>query len=118
MVPIGCLVMIGGVGAVIFGVLAMIRSSGPAEESFDRVRRVVRVIAAVGTPMKRGLLTTGNIEYKNDTGNANLQYDIAGPKGKARVEVVATRVRKVWQYEVLRVTPKDGQPIDLVWAMK
>lgn len=107
-IPVGgCLtliiVAILGAGTLFFGVTKMFSSSEPYEYALAKARSNEQVIAALGPPIEADGIINGNITYKNDSGEADFRIPIAGPKGQARIVVVATKNKDEWSYTVLSV---------------
>jgi hypothetical protein len=102
------------------GILYSMRSAAPYQEAMKRATADQRVIAVLGQPMKPSWTMSGSISEQADgAGNAQLNFTLTGPKGAANVNVVATRVRRIWYYNHMTVTPKaTGQPIDLLASAK
>jgi hypothetical protein len=48
-----------------------------------------------------------------DGSNAELDYEVRGPNGKASVHGVAVEIDDQWWFEELDVTCPDGETIDL-----
>ncbi len=115
---IGCgaalvlLAIFAGVIAAIY--FAATKSTGVYRGAREVAERDPRVIAILGSPVRAEWWVSGNWEVHNRRGNANLDFPIRGPKGHARVHVVATRDRSGWHYQELIVTPENGPEIDLL----
>ncbi len=117
-VPSGCLVMVLlsiGCCAGIFGgtVLAM-KSSEPYRMALEQVRTNPKVIEQLGEPVKEATwLPSGTLNVKNGSGNAVLNFEIAGPKGRAAVEAHAQRIAGQWGLTTLQVRLPNGERIPL-----
>lgn len=115
---IGCsIIVVLGVACVAVLVLVVfgaIKHSDVYKGALNRVSSDPRVIAALGQPVEAGWYVTGNVNISNGKGNANITFPISGPKGKARVEVVASNDGSRWEYSTLTVTPANGPPIDVL----
>jgi hypothetical protein len=114
---IGCsvLAVLGAIAAfcLVFFVFRVIKSSDVYTEAANRATHDPRVIAVLGEPIETGFWVGGSVKIDNDHGTANINFPISGPKGKARVHARANNDGHGWQYEVLRVQPSQGPPIDL-----
>jgi hypothetical protein len=63
-----------------------------------------KVIARVGTPVRtRGNEIDGRITIDNTSGDADLTFEIEGPKGRAKAEVEATLTSGRWHLDDLEV---------------
>ena len=117
-VPVGCLSIIvlcvAFVGIIVAAVFGAIRSSDVYSQALHTAQNDPRVIAALGTPVKPGFLIGGNVHVENDRGNAQIDFPISGPKGKASVHAEATKSSGRWTYSVLRARVEGGAPIDLL----
>ena len=115
---IGCAIvlLLGGVAvvAVVFGVFGVIKKSDVYSEARNRAVADPRVIAVLGEPIKTGWLVGGSLQIKNRAGTADLAFQISGPKGKARVDAVATRDAERWTFTTLTVKPSGGATIDIL----
>ena len=117
-VPTGCLTLIllfGLFMALIFTVvMGSMKSSDAYKEAVARARANPNVVEKLGTPIQEGMFVTGNINVQNDSGAADLQIPISGPKGKAVIHAVATKSAGKWEYSRLTVA-MEGQPeLDLL----
>ncbi|MCC9658871.1 cytochrome c oxidase assembly factor 1 family protein [Rhodopirellula halodulae] len=114
----GCLVVVlicgGLIGAGIFGVFAMIKSSEPYTESLAKAQTNVELQSAIGDPIEPSVLVQGNINLNNDDGKADLNYSVSGPDGSATVHVVGTKTDGNWDYTRMDATTADGTTIDLL----
>ncbi len=62
----------------------------------------------LGTPLKRGWLTTGSIKPDGTGGRADLAVPVSGPKGSGTAYIRATKSAGRWTVDTLTVTPSDG----------
>jgi len=112
--PVGVLlVCCGGCGGVVMWGISQIKSSDPYVDSFTRAQNDPEVIAALGEPIEAGWAVQGEISVTNDDGNANLDYDISGPKGTGTVHVTGEKNNGVWTYSIMSVDTPGGQ-VDLL----
>lgn len=113
----GCLAVFlvcAGVGGLaVFGVFAAIKSSEPYTESLRRAQADPAVIADLGEPIQPGWFVQGNINLRNNDGDADLNYTIGGPEGSAVVDVSGTKTDGVWDYDKMNVRTSQGNKIDL-----
>ena len=117
-VPTGCLtllVLFGLFIALIFTVvMGSMKSSDAYKDAVARARANPNVVEKLGTPIQEGMFVTGNINVQNDSGNADLQIPISGPKGKAVIHAVATKSAGKWEYSRLTVAMEDQPELDLL----
>lgn len=114
----GCLVIVLGCGGIIgFGVFAafgMLKTSEPYVESLRRAQQNPEVQMALGEPIEADFIVQGNINLNNADGDADLRYNVSGPKGSAEVHVVGNKSDGQWQYERMDATiGESGTLIDL-----
>jgi hypothetical protein len=96
---------IGAVGAAIF---AGMRSSDPYRFAMQTATHDPRVLSRLGSPVKAGWLVNGNINLRNDSGDADLSIPVSGPTHKGTIHVVGTKTGGEWTYQKLTLTVKDG----------
>lgn len=118
-VPVLCVACAGALVAVIFGILSLIfglmRSSTPYQDAMQRTQASPAVVAAIGSPIEAGWLFSGHIETSNDTGSADFEIPVHGPKGAARVHVRGEKAAGTWHYTVMSVrVDATQQRIDLL----
>ncbi|HET7931551.1 MAG TPA: cytochrome c oxidase assembly factor Coa1 family protein [Rhodanobacteraceae bacterium] len=118
-VPVLCVIVAGAfvaAGVAFLGfIFGMMRSSTPYQEAMQRTRASPAVIAALGAPIESGWLFSGRIETSNDSGSADIEIPVHGPKGDARVHVRAEKIDGTWHYTIMRVRiDATQQRIDLL----
>ncbi len=118
LVPLGCLTPLvvcgGGITLIVVVVFGAMKSSDVYKEALERARSSAEVKALLGEPIEPGMMVSGNIEVKNDTGKADLSIPISGPKGSATIRAVADKKAGKWEYSTLEVVPAGGgKNIDL-----
>lgn len=98
-------------------VVGTIKSSDVYGDAMERVRHSTAVAAALGAPLDEGAFVTGNIHVSGPTGLAELEIPVAGPKGRGRVYVDATKQVGEWHFShlVVQLEP-GGQQLDLLPA--
>ena len=117
-VPTGCLTIIAlgvaFVAVIVLVVFGAMKSSDAYKMALARAKADPRVIEAIGTPIKEGMLVSGNTHVDGASGNADLSIPISGPKGKATIYAAATKFAGKWTYDKLVVQPASGDQIDLL----
>lgn len=115
-VVLGALILL--LGLFVFGVLSVVysifRNSEPYAAAVRSANQSRAVALEIGTPVHVGWWMTGNINYQNADGDADLGIPISGPKGRGRIVVVAKKRAGHWTYQTLEVDV-DGEiaPIKL-----
>ncbi len=103
-----------------FIVIYALNSSDAADEAVKRATATPEVKAALGEPLTRGWITTGNSNQDGNRRTASLTVPLVGPKasGSLHLEGHAEGSRQ-WEFSVIRVDV-DGthQSIDLLSAEK
>ncbi|MGH9669098.1 MAG: cytochrome c oxidase assembly factor Coa1 family protein [Terriglobales bacterium] len=117
-VPVGCLTLILlfclFIGLIFSVVLTSMKSSDAYKQAVAKARANPTVVEKLGTPIEEGLFVTGNINVQNNSGDADLQIPISGPKGKAVIHAVARKSAGTWEYSRLTIAI-EGQPeLDLL----
>ena len=108
-------IVIFGVGifGLITGVSKILKTSEPYQTALARAKANEKVVAALGTPIEDGF-PSGSVNTNNDSGDADLNVSLTGPKGKGTLYVVGTRARGTWTYSKMSVTlTATGDEIDL-----
>ena len=103
----GCLVLIlivvFGVGALIFGVSKMFTGSQPYEYAMKRASENQYLTDRLGEPIKANGMIIGNINFKNNSGSADFSIPIKGPNGTADLFIVGEKSAGEWEYSKLHV---------------
>lgn len=113
----GGLLLLGGLVFVIFMIVATaVRSSDVYQTSVARAQNDSRVLELLGAPVHPGLLVSGSIRVENRNGDADLSIPLSGPRGDAKLTVVAEKRGAEWRYEMMQVQAGDAESgtIDLL----
>jgi hypothetical protein len=106
LIVLGVVAFVGGILALVFG---SIERSAPAQYALEAARKSPAVAAKFGSPIKTGMLISGNINVAGPSGNADLAIPISGPKASGTIYVVARKSAGKWEYTTLEVAV-EGQP--------
>lgn len=102
----------GSIAAVIVGAFAMMRSSGACQVAVARAGTSPAVVQALGAPLKVGWFVTGTLDPGR---RAEITIPVSGPRGKARIYVVASKATGEWVFSTLTVKLRaNGERIFLV----
>lgn len=118
LVPALALVIALCLGLFVFGlfsiIFSMFRNSYPYKTAVQSANQSAEVAMEIGTPVHVGWLISGNINYRNSDGDANLSIPISGTKGRGHIIVVGKKRAGQWSFETFEVNV-DGQsrPIEL-----
>ena len=117
-VGIGCTVALIGLFAIIafifFIAFTAMRSADPFKDAVQQARNDPRAVEALGTPIEPGWFMSGSINTQNQSGNADINVPLKGPKQKGSIHVVGTKEGGRWTYTRMLLTPANGPPIDLL----
>ena len=111
-----------GIGLPVFIVIMlssavfMLQNTEPFKVSLERLGRNAEVVAALGEPIElSGWIISGNVSYENDTGAADLTYEVIGPKGEGVIHFAAIFEAENWIVEEFTLTMiPEGRVIDLL----
>jgi len=90
-------------GSIFVGVTSLIKESTPYEEALTAAQSNELVIEAIGEPIETHGMMRGTININGDDGSADFNIPITGPKGDAKLMVVARKASGTWTYQVLEV---------------
>jgi len=107
-------VLVGGV----VGYMVLIhpnRSSEPYQMALEQVRKDEQVVGRLGEPIGDIIWPppAGNVFVDGDRGEAHLDFDVAGPNGKAHVRTQARRITSQWGLTTVEVTFDDNERVML-----
>jgi hypothetical protein len=102
---------LGGIILIVVAAFAMMRSSGACEEAVSRAESSPAVVQALGTPLEVGWFVIGTL---NPGESAEITIPVTGPRGKARIDVVASKATGTWVFSTLAIRLKTtGEQISL-----
>lgn len=122
-VPSGCLtlvllaglLLVGVIGLGIKGLSGVMKSSEPFRHATALAEGNAEVVAALGKPLRSGLMVQGTLTTENASGHADLVVPLTGPKGEARLYIKGEREADRWTYSLIEVAIEgSGQRIDLL----
>jgi hypothetical protein len=113
------LIAIGGIalfiGALVVALFWFLGNSDAEKMAVERVQSSPACIERLGTPIKKGLITTGSIQVSGPSGHAELDVPVSGPKGKGDIYLIANKKAGQWQFETLQLAiDGSGNRIDLL----
>jgi hypothetical protein len=118
LLPVGCLlpfVAVGGcVTVLVVGVFGALKASEGFSQSLAMVRADQQVKDVLGEPLEPAFLVSGNINVSTQGGNADVHYDITGPKGTGTVHAEAFKEAGSWRFRTLIVETSSGEKIDVL----
>lgn len=118
-VPVGCLsslaLLAAFVGLIFVFVSGLMTSSGAYRQALAKAAVHPEVVRALGTPIKDGFFTSGQIQVSGPSGHAELAIPISGPEGKATLYLEARKSTGEWSFSKLVVELRgSGRRIDLL----
>ena len=105
----GCLTIIVLIAVGVFSVFSMINDFEPTQFALEEASTNSIVIEALGEPIEKNGITSGNFSFRNGEGNADFSMPIRGPKGEGTLRVVAEQKDDEWTYETLYVIIKASK---------
>ena len=112
-VPVGCLTgiaaFVGFIALIMMIGFGAMKASDVYREALAIAKADPAVVEALGTPIKAGFFTSGNINVNGPSGNADLSIPISGPKGKGTIYVEATKSAGEWLFSRLEVAIAGAQ---------
>ena len=91
------------------------KSTDVYKEALARAKTDRAVMDALGSPIKDGVLVSGNSSVNGASGESNLAIPISGPKGKGTIYVSAIKSLGRWNYSGLVVeVGQTHERIDLL----
>jgi len=105
-----------GCGGIFFGVMQTIKSSEAYQMALAHVQNDPAVQELLGEPIvEAGFMPLGQVNVNNGGGDAELYFQVSGPKGEASVSANAIRENGQWELTYIEVTPADGSSGPIVW---
>ncbi len=109
------MLIVAFIASVALLILSSVKSTDVYKDALTRAQTNRAVIGALGSPVREGLLVSGNTNVNGASGETNLAIPISGPKGKGTLYVSATKSLGQWQYSGLVVeVAATGERIDLL----
>ncbi len=118
--PVGGCLVVGGlliafVVTLFFGVTSMFQESEPYTVALDKAKQSEWVISRLGEPIEETGVPSGNVNYSNGQGTAEILIPIKGPKDTAEIMVWGKKSADTWTYTILKITIKEsGEVYDLL----
>jgi len=122
-VPVsGCfsiiIVAVVAIGSIFYGVTNAIEDSQPYEYALKKINSDEDLINALGSPIEKDGMVSGNWNYTNGEKSAKMAISISGPKGNGTLFVEATQKDDDWNYDVIRVEIDDSETFDIIESSK
>jgi hypothetical protein len=103
------------VGAFVFLIFGSMKQADVYKQALAKAQSDPVVAQKLGSPIKPGMLLSGNINVSGPSGEAKISIPISGPKGTGTIYVEATKSAGKWNYSLMQVAV-DGEDtrIDLL----
>jgi len=69
-------------GTIFYSVASAIEDSQPYEYALEKINSDEDIVNALGSPIEKDGMVSGNWDYSNGKKSANMTIPISGPKGK------------------------------------
>jgi hypothetical protein len=117
-IPLGLLTLVFlmcTIGAVTIVIISSsFRASDVYKQALSRAAGNLQVREQIGEPIQPGWFIFGELKYSGTGGHANFMIPISGPRGRARIQVVAYK-SGTWRFTYLQVFFAGKQPpVDLL----
>jgi hypothetical protein len=106
--------LLASMAVFVLGIARVTKASEPYRVGLMAAQRDQRVIAALGAPVKDGIIPSGSLSTSNGTGSANFSVSLHGARGNGTLYIEAERHAGQWQYTTLQVLPDAGEAIPLL----
>lgn len=118
-VPVGgcftlIIVAVIAIASIFYGVTNAIEDSQPYEFALEKINSDEDLVNALGTPIEKDGMVSGNWNYVNGKKSAKMTIPISGPKGSGMLFVEATGEDEDWTYHVIRVEIEDSETFDII----
>lgn len=97
-----------GIVGIFVLVITLMKGGAAYQMAMAELAGNPRVIATVGEPMEAGLFVSGSSETSGPSGQADISFDIEGPRGEATVYVKAIKAEGEWSLRRLVVAPEGA----------
>jgi len=109
-----CMLLCGGGMVVGYFFLAGLKQMGPYQTALEKVSQDPEVIGRLGKPIEDATwIPNMQVNIENDQGSSSMDFQVAGPEGKADVRCQARMTGGIWAITDLSVRFTDGERIVL-----
>ncbi|MBB5886050.1 hypothetical protein DYQ93_18425 [Xanthomonas sp. LMG 8992] len=110
--------LLASIAVFVLGLARVTKSSEPYRVGVMAAQHDPRVAAALGAPIKDGIMPSGNISTSGaGNGNAELSVSLHGSRANGTLYIEAERHAGEWHYTTLQVLPDAGEAIPLLDAL-
>lgn len=103
------------VGGLFFGLSKILKHNDPYRDSIAAVESNPAAVAALGSPVKPGIIPLGSISTDNGAGEVNFRIRVSGPEGSGTIYVIGSKTAGAtnWEYETWELDVNGGETIPL-----
>lgn len=107
---LGLLVLLGVCAVIVWWIVfGALKSSEPYKMALEQVKNDPQVIARLGQPVEDDAwFPSGYVNIEGERGQTQLNFEVAGPNGRARVAIRGNCMEGKWALVELVVTLKDN----------
>ncbi|MDV0438609.1 cytochrome c oxidase assembly factor Coa1 family protein [Xanthomonas sacchari] len=110
--------LLASIAMFVLGIARVTKSSEPYRVGVMAAQRDPRVAAALGAPIKDGIMPSGSFNSSGGgSGNAELSVSLHGTRANGTLYIEAERHAGEWHYTTLQVLPDAGEAIPLLDAL-
>ncbi|MBO9880760.1 cytochrome c oxidase assembly factor Coa1 family protein [Xanthomonas sp. D-109] len=110
--------LLASIAVFVLGIARVTKSSEPYRVGVMAAQRDPRVAAALGAPIKDGIMPSGSFNSSGaGSGNAALSVSLHGTRANGTLYIEAERHAGEWHYTTLQVLPDAGEAIPLLDAL-
>ncbi len=109
--------LLASIAVFVLGIARVTKSSEPYRVGVMAAQHDPRVAAALGAPIKDGIMPSGSISTSGGSGNADLSVSLHGTRANGTLYIEAERHAGEWRYTTLQVLPDAGEAIPLLDAL-
>jgi hypothetical protein len=106
-IPGGCLLLLAlfvvGSLVVVWVIQFSLTRSGAYHQALDRARSHPVVAAQLGTPLRPGWFTSGQVNVHGPSGVAQLVIPVVGPRNRGTLFVIADKNNGRWEFRTLQL---------------
>ncbi|WP_254459979.1 cytochrome c oxidase assembly factor Coa1 family protein [Xanthomonas sacchari] len=110
--------LLASIAVFVLGLARVTKASEPYRVGVMAAQHDPRVAAALGAPIKDGIMPSGSISTSGaGNGNASLSVSLHGSRANGTLYIEAERHAGEWHYTTLQVLPDAGEAIPLLDAL-
>lgn len=101
------------VGGIFYFIFSGIRKTEPFQLTLQAAQSSPELRDQLGEPITLGFMFTGNVNWENGNGTANVHIPLNGPKGSTTVHTIGTKTNNAsWNFTQMQTT--TSPPVNLL----